>query len=72
MTDSTQAPTPPPEPSPEASTIFYSENGKKFEIREVWASNLDQEMKNIREVVEKYPFVAMVSTPATVLHCACV
>jgi len=44
---------------PESSTIFYSEDGKKFEIREVWASNLDVEMKNIREVLEKYPYVAM-------------
>jgi hypothetical protein len=49
-----------PTPKAESSTIFYSEDGKKFEIREVWASNLDEEMKNIREVLEKYPYVAMV------------
>mmetsp|Transcript_26223 Transcript_26223/g.44216 ORF Transcript_26223/g.44216 Transcript_26223/m.44216 type:complete len:312 (+) Transcript_26223:85-1020(+) len=48
-----------PSTEPESSTIFYSEDGKKFEIREVWASNLDVEMKNIREVLEKYPYVAM-------------
>lgn len=46
-------------PDTESSTIFYSEDGKKFEIREVWASNLDAEMKNIREVLENYPYVAM-------------
>lgn len=46
-------------PKVESSTIFHSEDGKKFEIREVWASNLDEEMKNIREVLEKYPYVAM-------------
>ena len=50
----------PNDKSDESSTIFYSESGKKFEIREVWAHNLDAEMKNIREVVETYPYVAMV------------
>ncbi|KAG5652817.1 hypothetical protein H0H81_003533 [Sphagnurus paluster] len=28
-------------------------------IREVWAPNLDQEMRNIRDVIEKYPYIAM-------------
>jgi CCR4-NOT transcription complex subunit 7/8 len=45
----------------DSSTIFFSKDGKQFEIREVWASNLDAEMKNIREVLEKYPYVSMVS-----------
>lgn len=29
-------------------------------IREVWAPNLQVEMRNIREAIEKYPYVAMV------------
>lgn len=29
-------------------------------IREVWAPNLDMEMRNIRDIIENYPYVAMV------------
>lgn len=42
-----------------SSSFFTSEDGRKFEIREVWASNLEEEMKKIQVVVEKFPFVAM-------------
>lgn len=31
-----------------------------YDIREVWAHNLEEEMENIREVVEKYPYISMV------------
>jgi len=34
-------------------------NGQTLEIRNVWAENLDEEMAVIRELVEKYPYVAM-------------
>ena len=33
-------------------------------IREVWAPNLEAEMRNIRDAIEKYPYVAMVRRPA--------
>ena len=29
-------------------------------IREVWAPNLDAEMRHIRDMIDQYPFVAMV------------
>ena len=33
----------------------------KSRIRDVWKSNLAQEMANLRELVEKYPYISMVS-----------
>lgn len=41
-----------------ASTKFLC-SGKMIEIRDVWADNLEEEMANIRRLVDKYPFVAM-------------
>jgi hypothetical protein len=29
-------------------------------VQDVWASNLEQEMAKIRDIIEKYPYVAMV------------
>jgi hypothetical protein len=31
-------------------------------IQDVWASNLDAEMAAIRRIIDKFPYVAMVST----------
>jgi hypothetical protein len=31
-------------------------------IREVWAENLDQEMALLRDLVDQYPYLAMVGT----------
>lgn len=29
-------------------------------IKDVWANNLEEEMEKIRNIVDKYPYVAMV------------
>lgn len=42
-----------------ASGIFRTADGKAVEIRDVWASNLEEEMAVIRELIEKYRYVAM-------------
>ena len=39
---------------------FRTSDGKVFEIRDVWMSNIDIEMENIRKILDKYPYVAMV------------
>ena len=33
---------------------------QKTRIREVWQGNLASEMQNLRELVEKYPYISMV------------
>lgn len=37
----------------------FQYQGETLEIRNVWAENVDEEMAHIREVIEKYPYVAM-------------
>jgi len=41
-------------------------NGDKH-IREVWGDNLEDEMAAIRDIIENYPYIAMVSL-ALALH----
>lgn len=51
---------PPPLHGP-ASGFFPTSDGREVEIRDVWASNLEEEMSKIRDLVEKYNFIAMVT-----------
>lgn len=37
----------------------FTYNGETLEVRNVWAENVEEEMACIRDVVEKYPYVAM-------------
>lgn len=39
--------------------VYPGPDGRMVEIKDVWASTLEQEMAAIREVVERYPYVAM-------------
>ena len=55
-----------------ASGFFPTPDGKQIEIRDVWESNLDEEMANIREILEDYPYVAMVRVFVCVLDPLCV
>jgi len=32
----------------------------KYQIKDVWAENLVEEMTHLRKLVEKYPYIAMV------------
>ena len=40
--------------------VFQTGSGRTIEIRDVWASTLEIEMAQIRDLAEKYSYVAMV------------
>ena len=42
------------------SGMFKTVDGRTIEIRNVWESNLEEEMSNIRDIIEKYPYIGMV------------
>jgi CCR4-NOT transcription complex subunit 7/8 len=39
--------------------VYPGPDGRLVEIRDVWSSTLDDDMATIRELVERYPYVAM-------------
>ena len=41
-------------------------NVTNFNIRDVWKNNMEEEFAKIRDIVENYPYVAMVSVITTV------
>ena len=45
---------------PPTSGFFKTPNGSTIEIRDVWASNVDEEFEVIRGLIGKYPYIAMV------------
>lgn len=50
------------------STAGGSKNPLKGRIRDVWRGNLAQEMQLLRNLVEKYPYISMVSLLANLLY----
>lgn len=36
-------------------------NVTNFNIRDVWKNNMEEEFAKIRDIIENYPYVAMVS-----------
>ena len=41
--------------------MFTATDGRSVEIRDVWDYNLEEEMDNIRQIIEEYPYIAMVA-----------
>lgn len=50
----------PPAGADDGSGMFTANDGRVVEIRNVWEANLEEEMANIREILETHPFVGMV------------
>lgn len=38
-----------------------TQQSNKGRIREVWKHNLEEEMAVLRDIIDKYPYIAMVS-----------
>ena len=55
-------------PSSSPSTLNRNWTCSMSRIREVWALNLEAEMRHIRDLVDKYPYIAMVLPPVPTLH----
>lgn len=53
------SPIPPHVNSNALSKYTFTYQGQQLEIRNVWKENVEEEMKVIRELIEKYPYVAM-------------
>lgn len=43
-------------------SLHMHANDSKY-IKEVWADNLEEEMEYLRDLVEEFPYLAMVSMP---------
>ena len=50
----------PPNGGDDGSGMFTANDGRVVEIRNVWESNLEEEMANIREILETHPYIGMV------------
>lgn len=54
---------------PAGGSMYDSSRGKsgKAKIREVWKGNLCEEFEVLRQLVDKFPYISMVSS----MHCKC-
>lgn len=51
-----------------ANSNAYATKGSNSRIREVWRSNLKQEMGVLRQLIQKYPYISMVRAQQGVLY----
>ena len=54
--------------SSDRSWTTAGKNNECSGIRDVWANNLEEEFHLVRQVVKRYPFIAMVSRKSSVLQ----